>query len=143
MKATRIHRVIAAPLDGSPVEFGALHLSAPPPSLNNLFINVKRKGRVKSPDYNAWITTALLQLRRQNGWHVGGPVYIRLVFNRQDTRADLDNLIKPTVDILVAAGRIQDDRHMMKVEAEFASGTHGTRIEIRRWPMASKTAVAA
>ncbi len=132
MKGTRIHRVIVAPLDGEPVEFGALHLSAPPPSLNNLFINVKGKGRIKSPDYRAWQTNALLQLRRQYGWHVAGPIHVRLLFNRADTRSDLDNLVKPVLDTLMSAGRISDDRNVMKIEAEFATGHHGTRIEIKR-----------
>ena len=30
------------------------------------------------------------------------------------------------------AGRISDDRNVMKIEAEFSPGVHGTRIEIRR-----------
>lgn len=132
MNAVRIHRVIPNPLDGDPVDCGALHLSCAPPSLNNLFINAKRKGRIKSPDYRAWQTTALLQLRRQFSWHVPGAVSIKLTFDRSQTRADLDNLIKPTLDLLMAAGRISDDRNVAAISAEFVKGARGTRIEIRR-----------
>lgn len=131
MAKTRAHRMIPTPLDGEPVEFGALELTMPPPSLNNLFVN-GRKGRFKSPEYKEWQTRACLQIRRQSGWHVPGSVDIRLVFSRAQTRADLDNLIKPTLDLLMAAGRISDDRNVMSISAAFDSGKTGTRIEIRK-----------
>lgn len=125
------HRVIPKPLDGEAVEFGALSLPFAPPSLNNIFVN-GRKGRFKSADYKAWQTRACLHLRRQSGWHVPGAIRIRVAFNERDTRADLDNLIKPILDLLMAAGRISDDRNVRKLEAEFTTGIKGTRIEIRR-----------
>lgn len=135
---TRVHRVIAKPLDGEPVPFGALTLSMVPPSLNNLFVNVKRKGRgksggrIKSPNYRLWQVQACLQLRRQPPWHVAGPIEIRLSFNSNETRSDLDNLLKASLDILMAAGRISDDRNVRKIEAAFVEGVTGTRIEIRK-----------
>ena len=125
------HRVIPTPMDGDPVEAGALVLKGTPPSLNNIFVNGK-KGRFKSADYKAWQVRACLQLRRQSGWHVPGRVQIKLAFNRSETRCDIDNLIKPVLDILMASGRIADDRNVWKVEAEFLAGMTGTRIEIRR-----------
>lgn len=131
--------MIPTPLDGVAVDFGALELTMPPPSLNNLFVNGKR-GRFKSPDYKAWQTRACLQLRRQDGWHVPGAIDIRLVFSRAQTRADLDNLIKPTLDLLMAAGRISDDRNVMSISAAFGSGVTGTRIEIRKAHQSSRVA---
>jgi Holliday junction resolvase RusA-like endonuclease len=131
MNATRVHRVIATPLDGEPVEFGALSLPVAPPSLNNLFVNGK-KGRFKSPEYKAWQVRSMLHLRKQAGWHVPGAIEIKLAFNRHQTRADLDNLIKPTLDLLMAAGRISDDRNVRRIEAAFLPDAIGTRIEIRR-----------
>lgn len=130
-KNSRAHRVIEKPLDGDPVECGALVLKGTPPSLNNIFVNGK-KGRFKSGEYKAWQVRACLQLRKQSGWHVPGRVHIRLAFNRSETRCDIDNLIKPVLDILMASGRIADDRNVWKVEAAFLPGTSGTRIEIRR-----------
>ena len=127
---TRVHRVIAKPLDGEAVAFGALVLHGTPPSLNNIFVNGK-KGRFKSSGYKTWQVRACMQLRRQSGWHVPGRVEIKLAFNRSETRCDIDNLIKPVLDILMASGRIADDRNVMKVEAAFEKGVTGTRIEIR------------
>lgn len=125
----RAHRVILKPLDGEPVEFGALFLNTVPPSLNNMFVNGK-KGRFKSPEYKAWQARACSQLRRQDGWHVPGPIRVRLVFARTQTKADCDNLIKPTLDLLMAAGRISDDSNVVEVRAAFEGAAVGTRIEI-------------
>lgn len=121
------HRVVPV---GDAVPFGALSLTMIPPSLNNLFINAK-KGRIKTPEYKAWMTRANLQLRRQGAWHVPGQIRVRLVFNKHQTKADLDNLIKPTLDLLMSAGRIDDDRNVVEVCALFEKGVAGTRIEIR------------
>lgn len=123
------HRVIPKPLDGDAVPFGALDLYGAPPSLNHLFLNVKR-GRIKSPEYTKWQVMSVLQLRRQAAWHVPGQVCVRLLFGRRDTRADLDNLIKPILDLLMAAGRIADDRNVVEIAAAFQTGVTGTRIEI-------------
>lgn len=123
--------MIPTPLDGDPVEFGALTLPMPPPSLNNIFVNGK-KGRFKSAEYRAWQTRAVLHLRKQGGWHVPGPIKVRLAFNRAQTRSDLDNILKPVLDLLMAAGRISDDRNVRKIEAEFSSNLVGTLIEIRK-----------
>lgn len=130
---TRVHRVIAKPLDGEPVFCGALFLTMPPPSLNNLFVNARkgRGGRFKSATYKAWQARAFIQLRRQGEWHVPGKVRIRIILNRKETRADLDNVIKPTLDLLMAAGRISDDSNVVEVCAAFESSATGTRIEIR------------
>lgn len=131
MKGTRVHRLIPAPLDGQPVEFGALSLPMCPPSLNNIFVN-GRKGRFKSAEYREWQTRACLHLRKQNGWHVAGPIRVTLTFNEKQTRSDLDNIIKPVLDLLMAAGRISDDRNVRRLEAEFSPSITGTLIEIRR-----------
>lgn len=115
------HRMIPSPLDGEPRQRGILTLPIPP-SLNNAFVNGPgRGGRFKSAGYKTWQTLASLQLRRQEPWHIPGKISIRIVYDRQHTKADLDNLIKPILDLLVAAGRISDDRNVEKIEAEFGS----------------------
>lgn len=129
--ASGSHRVILTPLDGEAVERGALALTRVPPSLNNAFLNTK-KGRTKTPAYRQWIASAQRDLRRQAGWHVPGKITVRLVFRKGETRADLDNLIKPVLDILVSAGRIADDRNVSKLEALFADDLKGVRVEIAR-----------
>lgn len=41
-------------------------------------------------------------------------------------------MLKPVLDLLMAAGRIADDRNVRQLEAEFSAIIVGTRIEIRR-----------
>lgn len=125
------HRAILTVLDGEAVQFGALALTVIPPSLNNAFLNTK-KGRIKSPAYREWIARAQRDLRRQAGWHVPGKISVRLLFRKGETRADLDNLIKPCLDLLVGAGRIADDRNVVEVCARFASDLKGVRIELEQ-----------
>lgn len=127
------HRVIPTPLDGAAVASGALELRTVPPSLNNAFLNLRKgKGRTKSPIYRQWIACAQKDLRKQSGWHVPGKIAVRLFFRKGETRADLDNLIKPCLDILVSAGRIADDSNVMDVRALFTNEGRGVRIEIER-----------
>lgn len=123
------HRMAPRPLDGEAVDRGALCLCTVPPSLNTIFFNVKRKGRVKTPEYSEWLTKCHFELRRQGGWHVPGHVRVRLSYCRSQTKADLDNLAKPVLDLLVQAGRIQDDRNVVELHAAYGQ-TKGTVIEI-------------
>lgn len=123
------HRIILAPLDGAAVERGALWLTMTPPSLNNIFVNVKRRGRIKSDVYKGWLVRAHFQLRKQTGWHVPGKIRVRMTYSRAETRADLDNLQKPILDLLVQAGRIADDRNVVEIRAAFGP-VKGTLIEL-------------
>lgn len=123
------HRVVDLPLDGEALRFGALALSLPPLSVNNLFGN-KGRGRFATQLYRDWQARAFLELRRQGSWHVPGKVRISLKFSRKQTRADLDNLAKPVLDVLVKAGRIADDRNVQELRMAFADGVNGTRIDI-------------
>lgn len=123
------HRVIPTAMDGERVRFGALVLDLPPLSVNNLFAN-GHKGRFSTRLYKAWQVRALIHLRKQASWHVPGTVRIRLQFTRQQTRADLDNLAKPVLDVLVKAGRISDDRNVRELRLLFSDKVTGTRIDI-------------
>lgn len=79
-----------------------------PPSVNNLFANVAH-GRVITKQYREW--------REENGWRiaaakprrVAGPVTIELSFEDRPGRRDLDNLLKPVLDLLVAHSIIDGD----------------------------------
>ena len=116
----RPHRVTQRPLDGPPVTAGTLVLSTTPPSVNSLFHN-RAKGRGKTLAYRNWRAFADRDLRNQPSWHVPGKVEIRILIPAT-TRGDADNRIKATLDCLVTAGRIEDDRNVVKVSAEFAAG---------------------
>lgn len=89
-----------------------------PPSLNNAYVNVPGRGRVKAKGYSAWQHAAIAQIRVSvpAARRIAGPVSVSILFPAK-LRPDLDNLIKPTLDALVASGRIDDDRNVVKVSA--------------------------
>lgn len=113
----KAHRQSATPLDGEPKASGTLTLRDVPPSANSLFHN-RSKGRGKTLSYRNWRAFADRELRDQPSWHVPGKVEIR-IYLAATTRGDADNRIKATLDALVCAGRIEDDRNVVKVSAEF------------------------
>jgi Holliday junction resolvase RusA-like endonuclease len=87
---------------------GAAAVELPtPPSVNNLFLTAGRR-RVKAPAYRAWLAVAVpaaAGLARPAGpCRVVVTVVARLRANR-----DLDNLLKPVGDCLVAAGVLAAD----------------------------------
>ena len=78
-----------------------------PPSVNNLFLNV-RHGRVHTARYRKWIERANDAMWFQDKTKFDGPVTIDITV--EDTgRADLDNLSKALLDHLVRHEIIQDD----------------------------------
>lgn len=131
VRKNRLGPRIAMPsiLVGAAVEHGYLALTSPPPSLNNLFATAG-KIRIKSQDYKDWIAVAGMQVKRQNQWHVPGKTRIYLKFNRRQTGCDLDNLIKPVLDLLVTFGRIEDDKNVIEIGAEFDDASLGTEINV-------------
>ncbi len=80
-----------------------------PPSLNGLFNNTRR-GRAKTKAYDAWINAAGMGLMIQRPHKHEGAVSISIVANPPNSRKrDLDNLLKPVLDLLVRHQVIQDD----------------------------------
>lgn len=81
-----------------------------PPSLNNAFMNVRGKGRVKSRKYTAWIEAARVEALAQKirahlpGWY---DIIITLPIGM---RGDNDNRIKPINDFMQRMGFVADDR---------------------------------
>ncbi len=98
-----------------------------PPSLNNAYVNVPGKGRVRSKAYNAWIEEAgwRLKIQRQANPEVfKGAVVIDLtVERRRKGVGDLDNFIKPCLDLLVKHGVIEDDSHVQEITARWGEKT--------------------
>jgi Holliday junction resolvase RusA-like endonuclease len=80
-----------------------------PPSANHLFATVGNR-RVKTKEYRAWIAAslaALVELRKPKSF----PVEVRVtVFGAVNPDRDLDNFLKPTIDLLKTGGIIPDDR---------------------------------
>lgn len=101
----------------------AVTLTLPfPPSTNNLFVNVRGKGRVKSARYAQWCTEAGWEARRQRAGKVEGPYALYITACRPDARRrDLGNLEKPVSDALKAAGIIEDDSLCQKLHMTWGS----------------------
>lgn len=93
-----------------------------PPTVNNMFVNVKGEGRYKSKEYREWRKAAISELHAQmwtqpKGRHLEQPIDVFLDIQRPTKTSDVDNRIKPILDALQEAGVIADDRY---VEAVFA-----------------------
>lgn len=104
-----------------------------PPSTNNLYWNVKGTGRVRTRQYNDWITQCGLLLKTQVTGRLTGRVDILIKAEDKHPRRDCDNLGKPLCDLLVKVGAIQDDnsKFVRSVKTEWAP-IQGVTIEIRR-----------
>ena len=117
----------------APSSVGApLNLWLPvPPSLNKAYRNGQKgaRGRFASRALLDWKMAARVALRRQAWEHVPGPVIVVMNVERRSKVADIDNRIKPVLDLLVAEGVIEDDRHVTAVAAAW-SDQHGDRAHI-------------
>lgn len=80
-----------------------------PPSANNLFVNVPRRGRVKSAAYTKWRKTAgqLINVSAIPALEKPYAILIRANINH---RRDLDNIAKPILDALVESGVLCGDQ---------------------------------
>lgn len=95
-----------------------------PPSLNNMFLNVKGRGRVRSENYRKWAQDAGWLLLSQHPYKFKDPVRVRVELNPPNARAfDLDNRNKALLDLLVEHGVIVDDsnRYVRAVSVEMVS----------------------
>ena len=99
---------------------GAAHAVAPTtftmplcPSTNVLFKTLKNGRRAKTEAYDTWRALAKTALRLQGVPHTPGHVVINMGFEISGDRADVDNRIKATIDLLVSAGVIDDDKHVV------------------------------
>ena len=77
------------------------------PSVNNLFINAST-GRVRGAPYKRWCRDAGWSLREQGVVPVAGIVAM-LIEAPLHRRRDVDNAIKPVLDLLVRLGVLVDD----------------------------------
>jgi crossover junction endodeoxyribonuclease RusA len=101
-----------------------------PPSLNNIFVNVRGRGRVPSKKYCAWKKIAGWALIAQSPRKIDGPVTIAMRLARPTANSDLDNRIKPLLDLLVIHGVITDDRYVVEFTAKWAD-VDGAEITIK------------
>ena len=104
-----------------------------PPSVNECFSNVTGKGRVKTERYRSWANAAGYDFKRKGA--IKGPFTCSIIIDR-DLRhklSDIDNRIKPTMDLLQTHGIIENDNLCERVTAEWGRANGGVRIEIEAW----------
>lgn len=99
-----------------------------PPSLNHAYAN-RKGGRKKTDEYRAWQFEAILRIKSQRPERIHGPVIVDISIPKQ--RGDIDNRIKPTLDALVMAKVIDDDRHVEEVRARWVYGAAVCRVSIK------------
>lgn len=93
-----------------------------PPSVNNLYLNLPGRGRVKSPKYRAWINEAGWKLLATKPVKVTGDLTLIVRAIRPDNRRrDLGNLEKAVSDLLVAHRVIDDDSSITSLSMQWTS----------------------
>jgi len=107
-----------------------------PPSVNNLFVNRAGKlhgGRAKGSDYKRWLHDAGWALKVAGGVpNVPGIVRV-LIEAPLNRRRDLDNALKPLLDLLVKMSVIADDNLIDDLRIVRA-GT-GDNVTVSIWPI--------
>ncbi|MCO5159645.1 MAG: RusA family crossover junction endodeoxyribonuclease [Mesorhizobium sp.] len=113
-----------------------LTLSEMPPSANAMrssFIKGNKVVSVKSKTYAAWKTAASWEIAAAGHKKIRGPyrLYIAAQRDWRSKRArDIDNIIKPVSDALVASGLVKDDSLAEEVSAKWADDLGGAAISV-------------
>ena len=104
-----------------------------PISVNAMYANVPGKGRVKTERYKTWLNSAGWSLRAARPERVSGPYKLEIVLHVADARRrDLDNTVKPVLDLLVTHGLVDDDTHCMELHVrKQASATAYAEVVVR------------
>lgn len=102
-----------------------------PPSVNQLTLNVRGRGRIKTPAYRSWITEAGLRLNLQRPKFMPGYVRMSVRAIRPDRRRrDLGNLEKAISDLLVSHGIIEDDSFIQAISMEWWGSDNMTGVSV-------------
>ena len=104
-----------------------------PPSVNSAWRNVPGKGRVKTGIYKKWRNDALLcvAVMRGSSKPLSGPVSVSMAIRRPRKGADVDNRIKPVLDLLQAAAVIDDDKNVEEVTARWDETADGCEVTVK------------
>ena len=108
-------------------------IKALPPSANNLFANVRGKGRVKTERYKGWLNAAGWDVLLAKPKTMQFPVKVTILIRRHNKRSDIDNQNKPLLDLLVKHGVLIDDSQVMSLTTEWSEAVEGCRIFIEKW----------
>lgn len=107
-----------------------------PPSANAMRSHFYKEGKVqsvKSKTYAAWKKAAAWEIAAARPGKIAGPyrLYIAVQRDWRSKRArDIDNIIKPVSDALVASGVIPDDCMAEEVRAKWADNLGGPAVSV-------------
>lgn len=103
-----------------------------PPSLNNLFRNVKH-GRVKTEGYERWIRLSQGHILEQGRKRLHGFVSVSIALKKPDKRKrDLDNGIKALMDLLVSMQVIDDDSLVQRISIQWVESGPACSVIIQQ-----------
>lgn len=80
-----------------------------PPSVNSLYTNVRKVGRVKTPAYKQWQELAMWEMKVRPVVKFIEPVRVVINIGKCTLARDADNFCKSALDFLVKAQVIQND----------------------------------
>ena len=107
-----------------------------PPSTNRIWRYAKNRV-YRSAEYKAWLAEGGEALRKQAHETYTYPVSIEFRVGRPDRRRrDLDNTIKPTLDLLEAGNVLADDCLMHRMLALWVDDVTGIQVDI--YPMGAQ-----
>lgn len=109
-----------------------------PPSVNSIWRGGKGGRHYLSAKYKAWRQAAgLLASAQAKGKRIAGPFAVQINAVRPDKRRrDIDNLIKPVLDLIASVGITDDDCECQSVEASWVRRGEGIWVAVRpctRW----------
>lgn len=112
-----------------------------PPSTNNLFANTGH-GRVATQPYRDWQTRAGWEIVSNRPGRIPGAVKVTLQFEEKGGRRDLDNLIKPVLDLCVKHSVIDGDHRSIvrAINASWSGKVQGVRVTIEPAVTVERTA---
>lgn len=108
-----------------------VHIPVLPPSTNRMHKHTRR-GVHRSDTYEAWLQSAGLIVKSQRPAGIVGPYKLSIQAVRQNKRADIDNLIKPTSDLLQLVGVVANDCHCEFVSARWVTEGEGMSVRVER-----------
>lgn len=107
-----------------------------PPSANRLWRNVSGR-TLKSGAYRRYLSACKVAVMAQRTTPVAGRFHVTIVADRpDDRRRDLDNLVKPSLDALMACGVIDDDSQAEQIIMRWSSRepANDPQLTITVWP---------